>query len=170
MIKLVVAASDNNVIGNQGKMPWRQYDDLQRFKSITICSVVIMGRKTFDSLKKPLSERINVVVTRDVDAFYKAYPDIDRNSESFFVFSDLADAIKAFANSRFDVYVIGGAEIYKQTIGIADVLYLTRIHATLEGDSFFPLIDHDWKIAVQTHHQKDEKNDYDYSFITYVRA
>lgn len=170
MIKLVVAASDNNVIGDQGKMPWRQHDDLQHFKSLTICSVVIMGRKTFDSLKKPLPNRVNVVVTRDVEAFYKAHPDISRDSELFFVFNDLADAIKAFSASNHEVYIIGGSEIYKQTIGIADVVYLTRIHTTIEGDAFFSGLNHDWKIAAQSHHKKDEKNDHDYSFITYVRA
>ena len=134
-LALIAAASANGVIGSDGKIPWYIPEDLAYFKQLTAGHTVIMGRKTFESifkkLKKPLPERINVVITRQRD--YAAPPGVE-------VYHDVAAAITAHA-SEPEVFIIGGGDIYSQTIDQADTLYLTHVHQTVAGETTFPPID-----------------------------
>lgn len=156
MISLIVAKANNNVIGSKNDLPWYLPADLKHFKDTTIGHTVIMGRTTFqsiiDRIQKPLPNRKNVVITRD-NTF--SYPDVK-------VIHDI-ESIKELG----DVYVIGGAEIYRQTIGLADKLYVTEIHADMDGDTYFPEIDSSWKETSREKHFADEKNQYDYDFVIY---
>ncbi|MBI5140048.1 MAG: dihydrofolate reductase [Candidatus Vogelbacteria bacterium] len=164
MISLVVAMDENRVIGKDGKLPWDSMPaDMARFKRITTGHVVIMGRKTFESIGRALPKRINIVVTRDVR---KNFPGaIDENS--------LESAIRLAEDSlRSDeVFVIGGGRIFDKVIKIADRLYVTLVHAeVLGGDTFFPKIDKNaWKEAAREFHDADSNNEFDYEFITYER-
>ena len=131
-ISLVVAASENNAIGKNNQLLWHLPNDLKFFKNTTWGMVVIMGRKTYESVNKPLPGRINIVITRL--AGWKA--------DGVITAVDLNDSIqKAEATNCKEIFVIGGGEIYKQSILVADKIYITRVHATLEGDTFFPVID-----------------------------
>ena len=134
-LALIAAVSANGVIGSDGKVPWYLPEDLEHFKRTTTGHTVIMGRKTFASIKsrikKPLPNRTNVVVTRQPD--YQAPPGVE-------VYHDVASAIAAHT-SEAEVFIIGGGEIYRQTIDQADVLYVTHVHQTVAGETTFPPID-----------------------------
>ncbi len=160
MISLIVAKSDNDVIGSHDGLPWYLSADLRHFKQLTTGHTVVMGRKTFDSiisrLGHPLPERRSIVVTRDVEF---AYDDVE-------VIHDVA-SISKLADR---VFVIGGGEIYRQTIDHADVLYVTEVHADIDGDVTFPTIDAQvWRETSREPHVRDDKNQYDYDFVTYER-
>ncbi len=160
MISLIVAKSDNDVIGSHDGLPWYLPADLRHFKQLTTGHTVVMGRKTFDSiisrLGHPLPERRSIVVTRDVEF---AYDDVE-------VIHDVA-SIRKLADR---VFVIGGGEIYRQTIDHADVLYVTEVHADIDGDVTFPTIDAQvWRETSREPHVRDDKNQYDYDFVTYER-
>lgn len=158
MISIIVAKAQNNVIGSKNDLPWYLPADLKHFREITTGHTVVMGRTTFESivatLHKPLPNRKNVVITRD-QTF--SYPDVDaiHDIESI---HDLGD-----------VFIIGGAEIYKQTIDMADTLYVTDVHADINGDAYFPTIDSSWQEISRDPHQADDKNQYDYDFVIYKR-
>lgn len=158
MISLIVAKSQNNVIGSKNDLPWYLPADLKHFKEITIGHTVVMGRTTFQSivtrLNKPLPKRKNVVITRDESFDYAGVK----------VIHDI-DSVKTLG----DVFVIGGAKIYEQTISLADKLYITEIHADIEGDTYFPNIDGSWQETSRESHRADEKNQYDYDFVTYEK-
>lgn len=133
-ISLVVAAAENNVIGHQGTMPWHVSGDLKNFKAITTGKPIVMGRKTFESIGRPLPGRRNIVVTRNADW----------TAEGVDVARTLENAI-ALAGNVAEVMIIGGGEIYTQALPMASRVYLTRIHASPEGDTTFPaLADQDW--------------------------
>lgn len=159
MICLIVGKAQNNVIGSKNDLPWYLPADLKHFREITTGNTVVMGRTTFESivatLNKPLPNRKNVVITRDLTF---SYPGVE-------VIHDI-ESIKGLG----DVYVIGGAEIYKQTIDFADKLYVTDIHAEIDGDAYFPEIDDSWQEVLREPHQADEKNQYDYDFVIYERT
>lgn len=160
-ISLVVAASENNAIGKNNQLLWHLPNDLKFFKNTTWGMVVIMGRKTYESVNKPLPGRINIVITRQ--SGWKAYGVI--------VATDLQDGLKkaAVTNCK-EAFIIGGGEIYKWAFTIADKIYITRVHATLEGDTFFPVInDAEWKLVSNEDFEKDEKHQYDYSFQTWIK-
>lgn len=154
IVSLVVAASDNNVIGKDNKLLWHLPQDLKYFKNVTWAMPVIMGRKTYESLGKPLNGRYNIVITRQKD--WKA--------EGVTVVSDLQAAYKAaeVADTR-EVYVLGGGEIYAQAIGHANRIHLTRVHATLEGDTHFPVLDQSWKLQYRIDFPADDKHQYAFS-------
>lgn len=157
IISLVAAASDNNVIGINNSLPWRMPADMKFFKNLTMGHVVIMGRKTFESMGgKPLAGRLNVIITRNKNF---------STTVNYTVLDSLDEAFKAF-NDEKEVFIIGGAEIFNQALPKADKIYLTRIHGIFKGDSYFPeLIDREWiKLGVEDH-PADEKNPYPYSFI-----
>lgn len=156
MISLVVAAAENNTIGKNNQLLWHLPNDLKFFKNITWGMVVIMGRKTFESFNKLLPGRFNIVITRQTD--WKA--------EGAIVASDLNDALKKAAETNCkEFFVIGGGEIYKEAIEIADKIYITRVHATLDGDTFFPVIDETkWHLTSNQDFEADEKHKYAYSF------
>lgn len=151
-----VAVADNNIIGNKNDLPWHLPEDLKHFKEVTLGKTVLMGRKTFESifarLKKPLPGRKNVVITRQAD--YKA-------PEGVLVFGSLESAVKNL--SEEDIYVIGGAEIFKQALPLSQMFYLTRVHGNFEGDAYFPEVN--WDEWEQTEKQPHEK----FSFLVYKR-
>ena len=161
-ISFIAALADNNVIGRDNRLPWHMPADLKRFKALTLGHHVIMGRKTFDEIKKPLPGRINVVVTRSVDF----------SPEGVAVARSIEEALaKAEASGDPEIFVIGGAEIFAQLMHRADRMHLTRVHAEPEGDTFFPEFDdvNEWQLVDAEHLEADEKNPHPYSFLTYER-
>ena len=152
----VVAASTNNVIGKNNQLLWRLPNDMKFFKNTTWAMPVIMGRKTFESLGKPLTGRTNIVITRKADF----------NAEGIKVVSNIDEAMLAAEDSDAkEAFIIGGGEIYKQTLPLVHRIYLTRVHAVIEGDTFFPAIDEkDWVLLSQLDFKADDKHKYDYCF------
>ncbi|MDA9338968.1 dihydrofolate reductase, partial [Flavobacteriaceae bacterium] len=156
-VTLIAAASENNIIGKDNKLIWRLSDDLKHFKELTKGHFVIMGRKTFESMPKALPNRTNVIITRKTD--YKA--------ENAIVVNSLEKALKV-AESDNQPFVIGGGEIYKLSMEIADIIELTRVHTSIEGDTSFPEIDLEkWQEVKNEKRLKNEKNEYDFSFLRY---
>lgn len=161
MINIVVAKASNNVIGAKNDLIWHLPNDLKHFKSITSGHPIIMGRKTFESLGRPLPNRTNIVVTRDQNW----------NAEGIEIASSLAKAIESAKKIDDDIYIIGGGNIYKQAMEFTDVLYITEVHHEFDGDTYFPEIDSDeWEEVERQDFKKDEKHPYAYSFVTYKRA
>jgi dihydrofolate reductase len=161
-ISLIVAASLNNAIGKDGKMPWHLPNDLKHFKNITWAMPVIMGRKTFESMGKPLAGRKNIVITRQNN--YKP--------EGVVTVQNLKDAL--FVANEMDVkevFVIGGGEIYKMVWEKANRIYLTRVNMEApDADTFFPSIDlQEWKLVSHKDAEADEKNSYSHSFQVWER-
>ncbi|MDB4144786.1 dihydrofolate reductase [Flavobacteriaceae bacterium] len=156
-VTLIAAASENNIIGKDNKLIWRLSDDLKHFKELTKGHFVIMGRKTFESMPKALPNRTNVIITRKTD--YKA--------ENAIVVNSLEKALKVAENDN-QPFIIGGGEIYKLSIEIADRIELTRVHKSIEGDTSFPEINLEkWQEVKNEKRLKDEKNEYDFSFLRY---
>lgn len=163
MIKtsLIVAAAENGVIGKDNEMPWKISSDLQYFKKITMDKPIIMGRKTFDSIGRPLAGRVNIVITRDT-AFARAGVITAHSVEM------ALEVAKGMAEHKKlkEVMVIGGAQIYALCLPEADRLYLTRIHADIEGDAHFPELDaSEWLEYSRESHTASEKDSHDFSFI-----
>ncbi|HCQ14264.1 dihydrofolate reductase [Flavobacterium sp.] len=159
MITLIAAAAENNALGKNNDLIWHLPDDFKRFKAITSGHYIIMGRKTFESFPKPLPNRTHVIITRQ-----KNY-----NPENCIVVNSLEKAIEICPKDE-DVFVIGGGEIYQQSIAIADKIELTRVHSTFEADTFFPEIDTTiWELVQEEFHPKDEKHLFDFSFQTYLK-
>lgn len=162
MISIIVAVAQNNVIGKDNKLLWHVSEDLKRFKSITSNKKMIMGRKTFESLPGILPNREHIVITRD-----KSF-NID--SDKVTVVNDLISLVEKYSKSEDEVFVIGGAEVYTQFLPHAQKLYLTKIDAAFEGDTYFPEINYDEFKAEYTSEQfTDEKNGLNYTFINLVR-
>lgn len=154
MISIIVAHDLNRVIGKDNGLIWRQSSDLKRFKELTTGKTVVMGRKTYDSIGRPLPNRRNIVISRqDIEI-----PGVE-------VVKSLSDAIKLDS----DIFILGGGEIYKQSINLCDKIYLTLVHANLLGDTYFPEIGNEWIEESSESFNSDEKNQYDYSFINLVR-
>ena len=161
MIALVVAMAENRVIGKDNQLIWRLPADLKFFKNLTTGHPIIMGRKTFESIGKPLPNRTNIVITRQQDF----------EAEGCLVAHSLSEALMMAQQMDSDIFVIGGAEIYKQAMFLADTIYLTEVHHEFEGDTFFPEIDTLlWIETDRKEHQADEKNPYDYAFVTLKAA
>jgi dihydrofolate reductase len=160
-ISLVVAASANHAIGLNNALLWHLPNDLRFFKNTTWGAVVIMGRKTFEAVSKPLPGRINIVVTRNEEW----------NATDVCVAGSLEDAIdQAKKTNCREIFVIGGAEIYALAMPIAQRIYLTRVHADLAGDAFFPPVDNNlWQLVHETHFAADDKHAFPYSFQTWER-
>lgn len=158
-ITLIVAATENNVIGKVNKMPWHLPNDLKYFKKNTLEHSVVMGRKTFESLGKPLPDRRNIILTRDMTA----------KSDDVDIANSFQEVLNYCRDER-EIFVIGGGEIFKQTLPFADKILLTRLHTTIDGDAYFPeLPAHEWILESEDKHEKDEKHPFDYSFQVYVR-
>lgn len=158
-ISIIVAASQNNVIGKDNQLIWRLSADLKRFKALTTGHHIIMGRKTFDSIGRPLPNRTSIIITRQAD--YKV--------EGCIVVNSLEEALEKVPADQ-EAFIIGGGTIYKEVIDKADKLYLTRVHKKFEGDTFFPKIEaKTWQSVNREDHMPNEKNEYAYSFIDYVR-
>ncbi|MCM3673158.1 MULTISPECIES: dihydrofolate reductase [Peribacillus] len=156
MISLIVAMDRNRVIGKNNKLPWHLPADLQYFKQVTMGHPIVMGRKTFESIGRVLPGRENVIVTRNQD--FKA--------EGCVVLHDIAQIKKFADNHDEEVFVIGGAEIFKEILPVTDRLYITEIHEAFEGDTFFPVIDeNEWDKISSNPGIIDEKNRYAHDFI-----
>ena len=157
----MAAIAKNNVIGKDNNLIWHLPADLRFFKQTTKGHTLIMGRKTFESLGNPLPHRDSLVVTRNKDY----------TSDGITVFHSLENAL-AYAEKKGlgKVFILGGGEIYRQSMDIADKLIITEVHEEFEGDTYFPEIDKDtWKEISREEHKADEKNKYDFAFVEYVR-
>lgn len=160
MIILIAAAGENNELGKNNDLLWHLPDDFKRFKALTTGHYIIMGRKTFESFPKPLPNRTHIIITRNEN--YKV-------PEGCHVVNSIEKALQACPENE-TVYVIGGGEIYKQSIGLADTIELTRVHHCFEADAFFPDIDpKKWKRTASEFHDKDEKHAYSFTFETYIK-
>lgn len=160
MITIIAAVANNNALGKDNQLIWHLPADLKRFKTVTSGHHIIMGRKTFESLGKPLPNRTTIIITRNKNYF----------QEGCIVVNSIEAALKA-AESDSNPYILGGAEIYKQAINLADKLDLTLVHHSFDADAFFPEIDFSvWKESLREDFKADQKNIYDYSFITYLKA
>jgi dihydrofolate reductase len=158
-ISIVVAISENNAIGKDNKLLWYLPNDLKHFKQITTGHTIIMGRKTYESVGKPLPNRRNIVITRQAIVI----PGCEVVNS--------VEAALALCNDEAEVFIVGGAEIYKQSVHLTDRIYLTIVHRQFEGDSFFPEIsEEEWAETAREDYQPDEKNLIPYSFITLERV
>ena len=157
----MVAVSENQVIGVDNALPWRLSNDLKWFKKVTMGKPILMGRKTFQSLPGLLPGRPHIVITRDTE-FTAANVTIAHNlDEAIEAGKEAAEQIGAE-----EIVIIGGAEIYRQALEKLDMIYLTRVHATVEGDTYFPALDPDnWIVLSREFHGKTEKDQFDHSFI-----
>ena len=167
MIKLclVVAVTENGVIGKDNDMPWKISSDLQYFKKITMGKPIIMGRKTYQSIGRPLPGRVNIVVTRDTTFAEEGVITAHSLDMALEVGKSLAEA-----KGLKEVMVIGGAQIYGLCLPEADRLFLTRIHAKIEGDTYFPDLDKkEWLEYSSERHVAGEKDSHDYSFLVLDR-
>ncbi len=159
ILSLIAAMSKNNVIGKDNKLLWNMPEDMKHFKKLTTGNTVIMGRKTYESMGKPLPNRRNLIVTRQ-DGYY---------AEGCQIFHTLQEAIDDCIGEE-ESFIIGGAEIYLQSLPAADRLYLTRIDKEFEGDTRFPDFSlSEWRLTKYIRHHADEKNPYAYSFSEYER-
>ncbi len=161
IVSMIAAVSDNNVIGRNNRIPWRQSADLKRLKLLTMGHHLLMGRKTFQSLERPLPGRSIIVITHDRDF----------RADGVLTAPSLERAIE-MARLDEEIFIGGGAQIYEQALHRADRMYLTRVHAEVEGDTFFPEFDDvtEWNLVDAEHCEADAKNQYPYSFLTYERA
>ena len=160
LLSIVVAAAADDVIGNRNALPWRLPDDLKRFKAITMGKPVLMGRKTFESIGKPLIGRTNIVLTRDTSLRLDGCTTV----------GSIEDALLA-AGSVQELMVIGGAEIYRQVLPRTDVIYLTRVHAQIEGDTRFPeVVWDDWIELESEYHAADERHAHAFTFLKLARS
>jgi len=161
-ISIIVARAKNNVIGKDNQLIWRLSADLQLFKSHTTGHHIIMGRKTYESVGKPLPNRTSIVITNNPE--FKV-------PEGHIVAHSLEEAIQICIGKKLDnVFIIGGAEIYNQAFPLADELMITEVNAIPDGDVFFPEFEkNEWKIVSTTSYFKDEKNEYDFDFVVYKK-
>ena len=164
-VSLIVAAAENRVIGKDNDLIWHLPKDMRFFKETTLGHHVIMGRKNFESIPerfRPLANRTNVIITRNSD--YKA--------EGCVVVNSVEQALEvAKQNGDTQPFIIGGGQIYKLALenNLVDKIYLTKVHHTFDGDTFFPEINNEWKEVNKTVNKADEKHAYDYDFITLER-
>ena len=159
MITIIAAASQNNALGKDNNLLWHLPEDFKRFKQITTGHYIIMGRKTFESFPKPLPNRTHIIITRQSEYI----------AEGCIVVNSLEDAVKS-APKNEEVFIIGGAQIYEQSLEFADKIDLTRVHAKLDADAFFPDFDtSEWDLVFSEKHFKDDKHIYDYTFETYLK-
>lgn len=154
---MIVAYSANRVIGSENSIPWqgKMPADMKHFKDLTVGKTVVMGRRTFESIGRPLPLRQNIVLSRRNVAF-----------DDVKVVSSLAEAYEV---ADGEVCIIGGAEIYKMGLADADVIYVTEIHTSIPGTVYFPELSDEWREISREDHAADEKNTYDYSFVTYTK-
>jgi dihydrofolate reductase len=166
VLAVIVAAAENGVIGADNKLPWHLPEDLRYFKRITMGKPIVMGRKTFESIGRPLPGRTNIVISRNPGF----------SAEGIRVVASLEDALAlaaevAAAEGAQEVMVIGGAQVYQRALEQAQRLYLTRVHATVEGNAYLPeLVWENWVERSRERHPASAENPYDYSFIIYDRA
>ena len=159
MVIMIAAVAENNAIGKNNDLLWHLPNDFKRFKEITSGHHIIMGRKTFESFPKPLPNRTHVIITRQNDFEH----------EGCIVVQNIEKALSVCPVNE-NLYIIGGGEIYQQSISFADQLDITRVHHSFDADVYFPEIDPEiWELTSETFHQKDERHLFDYTFQTFVR-
>ncbi|WP_118195711.1 dihydrofolate reductase [Albibacterium indicum] len=159
MISIIVAAAQNNAIGKNNELLWHMPADLKYFKDKTTGHAVIMGRKTYESVGKPLPNRRNIVITRKKDY----------QKEGIEVCHSLQDAL-ALCDPDDENFIVGGAEVYSEAMAVSDRIYFTLIYDEFEADAFFPPILPDfWQLTSESLHEADDKNPYDYNFMVYER-
>ena len=160
MITIIAAAAENDALGKDNDLVWHLPNDFKRFKSITTGHHIIMGRKTFESFPKPLPNRTHIIITRQKNYIVP---------EGCIVTDSLKKAISICPDNE-EIFIIGGGQIYEQSIEIADKIELTRVHTNLEADTFFPKINEDiWKLRNTEPQHKDEKHQFDFTYLTYIR-
>lgn len=164
-VGIIVAVAENGIIGRDNSLPWRLSGDLQYFKKTTLGKPIIMGRKTYESIGKPLPGRTNIIVTRN-QRYLK---------ENCIVCHSIQEAISCAVTEKTEaVMIIGGAQLYKEALLIEPALvthlYVTEVHHSIEGDATFPsIIEAQWQEVSRERHSADDKNQYDYSFVVYQR-
>lgn len=166
IISMIVAIGKNNVIGVKNKLPWQMPADMKRFVKVTTGKPVIMGRKTYESIGRPLPHRTNIILTRS-----------DYHADGCIITHSVEEAVEEAkkiiekTNNEKEIMIIGGASIYEQFLPLAKRMYITYIDAEVGGDVFFPDFDKtEWKQTFREEHQKDGKNLYDYTFVTLERT
>jgi dihydrofolate reductase len=160
-ISLIVAMANNRVIGLDNKMPWHLSADLKKFKSITMGSPILMGRKTYESIGRPLPGRTNMIISRN----------LDYQQEGCLVFNDLNTALETASQSTKEIFIIGGSDLYKAILPLANVLYLTLINKDFQGDTFFPEIDfNEWSEVTREDIKDDPSVYFSYSFLKLEKA
>lgn len=161
MLSIIVAKAENNIIGNDNQLIWHLPEDLKHFKDLTTGHTIIMGRKTYESLGKPLPNRKHIIFTNN--------PDFKVNEENVQVVHSLLE-IQDLIEGKEEAFVIGGAMIYNFLMPYVKKMYVTEIKKDFEGDTFFPVIDEEtWKETSRTKGLKDENNNIDYDFVIYER-
>lgn len=159
MISIIVACSENNVIGKDNGLIWRLSNDLKRFKALTTGHAIVMGRKTFESIGRPLPNRRNIILSKNLEAMDGC--EIMRSS---------GEVLELAKSTDEELFIIGGGQVYEQFLPFADKLYLTLVHTEAEGDTFFPALNRDeWTEVARESFKADEKNEFDYEFVDYLR-
>lgn len=161
MLSIIVAVAKNNVIGKDNQLIWHLPEDLKRFKRLTTNHTIIMGRKTFESLGRVLPNRKHVILCNDAE--------MNIDDENVEILDDISK-LKKYKDSEEENFVIGGTTIYKLLMPYADKMYVTHINEEFEGDVYFPEIsEKDWKMTEREKGLRDEKNPFDYEYVTYER-
>lgn len=159
MISIIVACSENNVIGKDNGLIWRLSNDLKRFKALTTGHAIVMGRKTFESIGRPLPNRRNIILSKNLGAMDGC--EIMRSTD---------EVLELAKSTDEELFIIGGGQVYEQFLPFADKLYLTLVHTEAEGDTFFPDLNRDeWTEVARESFKADEKNEFDYEFVDYLR-
>ncbi len=160
IVSIIVATDQENGIGKDNQLMWHLPKDLKFFKNTTSGHTIIMGRKTYDSVGRPLPNRRNIIITRQKDL----------KIEGVEVFNELENAVKACADED-EVFIVGGGEIYQQALPFTDKIYLTKVHQKFNSDAFFPEFNkEEWKLISKEDHEPDEKHAFSFSFLTFVRV
>lgn len=160
MLSIIVAVADNGVIGSGNQLPWRLPDDLKRFKALSLGKPIVMGRKTYDSIGRPLPGRLNIIVSRQRDLQIAGCQ----------VVSSLQEAIAA-AGTAAEIVIVGGADIYRQVLPQVTTIHLTRVHADIAGDVHFPKLEqNEWREVAREYHPADERHAHAFTFSTLARV
>lgn len=160
MLSIIVAVADNGVIGSGNRLPWRLPDDLKRFKALSLGKPIVMGRKTFDSIGRPLPGRLNIVISRRSGLEIPGCR----------VVTSIDEALAA-AQPAPEIVIVGGADIYRQVLPSVQVIHLTRVHANVAGDVVFPeLQPHEWREVAKEYHPADERHAHAFTFSTLERV
>lgn len=166
-LSIIVAASENNIIGRQGDLPWRLSADLKNFKRLTMGHCLIMGRKTYDSIGRPLPGRVSIVLSRDTAS------GAAQQTDNLLTAGSLQRAVSLVSTTQMsheEAFITGGGEIYRLALPQADRIYRTRVHTTIEGDASFPEVNwNDWQLTQEEPHKADDKNEFDYTFEFWQR-
>ena len=160
MLSIIVAVADNGVIGSGNQLPWRLPDDLKRFKALSLGKPIVMGRKTFDSIGRPLPGRLNIVISRQ--------PGLE--IPGCRVVTSIDEAIAA-AQPVPEIVIVGGADIYRQILPRVETIHLTRVHAEIAGDVMFPALqEEEWRESAKEYHAADERHAHAFTFSTLERV